>query len=117
MKILWLTPGQLAGALLFGLLITLVVTFVSIPHPVEVPIQIITPVPTPPPVVITERPIITAQSTVQPTSTHTLNSFEQAQYDVVDSMNVAFSLLTLGLMMFAAILIITVVFWTFNRTV
>jgi hypothetical protein len=115
MKILWLTPGQLSGALLFGLLITFVVTFVSMPHPVEVPIQIITPVPTPPPVVITEQPVITAQPTVQPTSTHALNSFEKAQYDMADSMSVAFNLLTLGFIVFAGILILTIVFSTFNR--
>jgi hypothetical protein len=63
MKIFWLTPGQLVGALFIGLSIVLFSMYVMIPHPVEVPIQIITPVPTPPPVVITERPIITAQPT------------------------------------------------------
>jgi hypothetical protein len=110
MKILWLTPGQLAGALLFGLLITFIVAFVVMPHPVEVPVQVITPVPTPPPVVITEQPVITAQPTVQPTSTHVLNSFEKAQYDMAETMNVAFNLLTLGFIIFSAILIITIVF-------
>jgi hypothetical protein len=63
MRIFWLTPGQLAGALFIGLSIVLFSMYVMIPHPVEFPIQIITPVPTPPPVVITEQPVITAQPT------------------------------------------------------
>lgn len=56
MKILWLTPGQLSAALLFGIMIA--ICNISIPHMVdEVKPQVITPVPTPPPVVITQVPV------------------------------------------------------------
>lgn len=57
MKILWLTPGQLSAALLFGIMIA--ICNISIPHMVdEVKPQVITPVSTPPPVVITQSPAI-----------------------------------------------------------
>ena len=56
MKILWLTPGQLSAAILFGLMIA--ICNISIPHMVdEAKPQVITPVPTPPPVVITQVPV------------------------------------------------------------
>jgi len=61
MKILWLTPGQLSAALLFGIMIA--ICNISIPNMVdEVKPQVITPVPTPPPVVITQAPIDTSVS-------------------------------------------------------
>jgi hypothetical protein len=61
MKILWLTPGQLSAALLFGIMIA--ICNISIPNMVdEVKPQVITPVPTPPPVVITQVPIDTSVS-------------------------------------------------------
>jgi hypothetical protein len=61
MKILWLTPGQLSAALLFGIMIA--ICNISIPHMVdEVKPQVITPVPTPPPVVITQSPSVSLSS-------------------------------------------------------
>jgi|WetSurMetagenome_2_1015567.scaffolds.fasta_scaffold636996_2 hypothetical protein len=61
MKILWLTPGQLSAALLFGIMIA--ICNISIPHMVdEVKPQVITPIPTPPPVIITQVPVDTSIS-------------------------------------------------------
>jgi hypothetical protein len=56
MKVLGMTGGILAFALLCGVVIGVAMSFGSIPHPVEVPVQVITPVPTPEPVIITEHP-------------------------------------------------------------
>lgn len=56
MKILGLSTGQFFAALVFGVIVSVAVTFAMAPHPVNVPVQTITPVPTPPPVVITEQP-------------------------------------------------------------
>jgi hypothetical protein len=55
MKVLGMTGGILAFALLCGVVIGVALSFGSIPKPVEVPVQVITPVPTPEPVIITEH--------------------------------------------------------------
>jgi hypothetical protein len=55
MKVLGMTGGILAFALLCGMVIGVALSFGSIPKPVEVPVQVITPVPTPEPVIITEH--------------------------------------------------------------
>jgi hypothetical protein len=57
MKVFWLTPEQIAYALIIGVIVGVCISFSgSAPRPVEVPVQVITPVPTPAPVIITEKP-------------------------------------------------------------
>jgi len=66
MKILWLTPGQLSAALLFGIMIA--ICNISTPYMVnEVKPQVITPVPTPSPVVIIQVPVISSSDNVNMT--------------------------------------------------
>jgi hypothetical protein len=67
MKVLGMTGGILAFALLCGMVIGVALSFGSIPKPVEVPVQVITPVPTPEPVIITEHP--TPAPTPEPVQT------------------------------------------------
>jgi hypothetical protein len=68
MKVFWLTPEQIAYALIIGVVVGVCISFASVPRPVEVPVQVITPVPTPEPVIITERPtpVPTPEATVNP---------------------------------------------------
>jgi hypothetical protein len=98
MKVLGMTGGILAFALLCGVVIGVAMSFGSIPHPVEVPVQVITPVPTPDPVIITEHPTpAPVQQQAQQTSPWNATGIENPIIDAFELVRIIMVLLPAAL--------------------